>query len=164
MTAPTVDVAGHDDVDVVRELRLAALADAPDAFWSTTADEVDQLPGWWRSRVVDQATWLLARLAGTPAGLAAIGDDHRQRPGVRGLLSVWVAPQARRHGVGDALLEAAVRVARGQGVRMLALDVGDHNRAAARLYARHGFAPTGHIGRFLPPREHITEHELAREL
>lgn len=162
MTQVAVDPVGWDDVDVVRGLRLAALEDAPDAFWATLEQERDQPATWWRQRVVGEMHWLVARLDGAPVGLAAVGPDHREREGVRALLSFWVAPDARGRGVGDALVTAAVDTAREQGARTLALDVGDHNDAASATYARHGFVPSGETGRFLPPREHITEHELTR--
>lgn len=78
-------------------------------------------------------------------------------------MSFWVTPQGRGTGVGDALLDVALREARDLGARQVALDVGDHNDdAAAAIYARHGFTSSGATGRFLPPREHITEHELVR--
>jgi ribosomal protein S18 acetylase RimI-like enzyme len=66
--------------------------------------------------------------------------------------------------VGDALLRAAVAHARDLGARRLLLDVGDHNAHAIALYARHGFEPTGRTGTLPPPREHVLEHERAREL
>ena len=164
MTQVTVDPVGWDDVDLVRGLRLAALADAPDAFWATLEQERDQPATWWRQRVVGEARWLVARLDGAPVGLAAVGADHREREGVLALLSFWVAPDARGRGVGDALITAAIGIARDEGARTLALDVGDHNAAASATYARHGFERSGETGRFLPPREHITEHELTLEL
>ena len=157
-----VVAAGGDDVEAVRELRLAALTDAPDAFWSTLDEEQDQPAAWWRDRVVGDTRWLLARRAGTATGLCAVAPDHRGRAGVVSLVSFWVTPQGRGTGVGDALLDAALREGRDLGARQVALDVGDHNAAAAAIYARHGFTPSGATGRFLPPREHITEHELVR--
>lgn len=160
----TVDEAGWDDVDVVRELRLAALADAPDAFWATLDDEVDRPGTWWRERVVGDTRWLVARRSGRPVGLCAVAPDHRERDHVVSLVSFWVAPDARGSGVGDALLTAALAAARADGVATVALDVGDHNAVAAAAYARHGFRPTGRTGRFLPPRDHITEHELTVDL
>lgn len=164
MSEVAVDPVGWDDVEVVRQLRLAALADAPDAFWATLDDERDQPATWWRRRVVGDHRWLVARVADLPVGLAAVGPDRLERAGVFGLTSLWVAPDARSAGVGAALIGAAVVAAREVGARTLALEVGDHNRAAIDLYARHGFTPTGRTGRFEPPRDHITEHELARPL
>lgn len=86
------------------------------------------------------------------------------RPDEAGVFAVWVAPQARGRGVGDALLRAVVSHAAAIGIRRLVLDVGDHNEPAMRLYQRLGFEPTGRHSAFPAPRDHITEQELALEV
>jgi ribosomal protein S18 acetylase RimI-like enzyme len=148
----------------VRALRLAALADAPDAFWATLAEEAHQPERWWRARLEDPArTTLLAVLDGRDVGLAGVGPHHDE-PTDAGLYSVWVDPSARGRGLVGLLVTAAADVARRRGHRRLRLDVGDHNAAAQRAYRRAGFLPTGRAARFPPPRAHITEHELALDL
>ena len=62
---------------------------------------------------------------------------------------VWdlrVAPDARRQGVGSALLEAVERRARERGARSLRVETQDVNVPACRLYHRHGF----HLERIAP--------------
>ena len=49
----------------------------------------------------------------------------------------------RGRGVGDALVGAAVRWARGQGFARIRLNVDTENAGAARLYLRHGFVVHG---------------------
>jgi ribosomal protein S18 acetylase RimI-like enzyme len=164
-----VVVMGPDDWQRARDLRLAALADAPDAFWATLDDERDDLELVWRARLGrDDATTLAVRLDDgggrtADAALATVLPAHHQ-PQHAGLVSVWVAPRARGRGVGRALVHAAIVVARGRGFRRLVLDVGDHNTPAMALYTSLGFVPTGRRGAFPPPRDHITEHELALDL
>jgi ribosomal protein S18 acetylase RimI-like enzyme len=51
-----------------------------------------------------------------------------------------VAPQARGRGVGGALVERAIRVARGRGAGRLVLWTQPAMQAAQRLYQRFGFA------------------------
>ncbi|WP_375401931.1 GNAT family N-acetyltransferase [uncultured Sphingomonas sp.] len=58
------------------------------------------------------------------------------------LLLLAVAPAHRGHGVGDALLRAAVEEAAVGGCVKLHLEVRDGN-PATRLYRRHGFAKVG---------------------
>ena len=53
---------------------------------------------------------------------------------------VFVEDSARRRGVGDALVELALEVARERGARRAELDTSEHNDAARALYARHGFS------------------------
>jgi ribosomal protein S18 acetylase RimI-like enzyme len=52
---------------------------------------------------------------------------------------VFVASEARRRGVGDALVALALDVARERGARRAELDTSEDNEAARALYARHGF-------------------------
>lgn len=59
------------------------------------------------------------------------------------ILNLGVAPQARRAGVGRALVRAIIaRVARA-GARTVYLEVRESNVAARRLYASEGFAAAG---------------------
>ena len=55
-----------------------------------------------------------------------------------------VAVDARRQGVGWALMEAAVDWARGAGIRKLELPVFPWNEAAIALYDRFGFEREGY--------------------
>jgi ribosomal protein S18 acetylase RimI-like enzyme len=75
---------------------------------------------------------------------------------------MWVAPEARRTGVGEALVDAVIEWAGSNGVKRLRLDVADNNAAAIALYIREGFQPNGKVSALPPPREHIREHQ--REL
>lgn len=167
--AVRVAVATIEQWEAVRDVRLAALGDAPDAFGSTLAAEVERTPDAWHEWIgrPDVAV-LLAHLddEGTThaAGLAAVAPAHDQPVGTVGLYAVWVAPRARGRGVADALIEAAIALAAADGHRRLVLHVGDHNEAAMALYTRHGFVPTGRVGSLPAPRTHVTEHERARLL
>jgi ribosomal protein S18 acetylase RimI-like enzyme len=57
------------------------------------------------------------------------------------LEDLFVREQARRAGLGDALVELALQRARERGARRIELDTGEDNAAALALYARHGFSP-----------------------
>lgn len=50
-----------------------------------------------------------------------------------------VAPDARRNGVGNSLLEAAEGWARSQGLPAMEVTVWAFNQAASQLYEKHGF-------------------------
>jgi ribosomal-protein-alanine N-acetyltransferase len=78
------------------------------------------------------------------------------------LLDLVVAPEARRRGIGEALIEVVVAWAEANGIHRLLLDVADDNAAAIALYAKAGFQPNGEAGSLPAPREHIREHQ--REL
>ena len=143
-----------------RTLRLSALADAPDAF-ARTFEEEERLPeSAWKSRLESVAATLLAQLGGRDVGLAVVARAGEVSSDA-GLYSVWVDRKARGAGVGHAMLQAAIEVARREGFRRVILEVGDHNEAAIRLYSRMGFGPTGEVSTLPAPREHITEHQRA---
>jgi ribosomal protein S18 acetylase RimI-like enzyme len=138
-----------DDWRLWRELRLAALAEAPYAFGSALADwqgEGDREERW-RGRLSLPGCHLIAVLDGQPAGMASGVPDGS--PGAVELISMWVSPAARGRGVGDALIGAVERWARQHGARTLRLSVMPGNAAALALYGRSGFTHTGEPGALL---------------
>src|SRR5215510_14023137 len=66
------------------------------------------------------------------------------------LVSLWVSPAARGHGIGDQLMQAVERRARQEGMGTLRIAVVQGNANAAALYRRNGFAPTGELGDAMP--------------
>ena len=59
------------------------------------------------------------------------------------VLTVGVAPAARRRGVAQRLIAAAMPVARDLGAEAVFLEVAVDNPGAIALYERLGFAPSG---------------------
>lgn len=59
------------------------------------------------------------------------------------ILSLGVAPPARRAGIARALLDAAIACARLANARQLFLEVGEDNPAAQSLYRSAGFTTVG---------------------
>ena len=144
-----------------REIRLAALRDAPEAFGSTAAEAQMLGEQEWRRRLV-QRTVFMAEAANQRVGLVAgIG---RARPGEAELVSMWVAPAWRGRGVGDRLVEAVLAWAAGEGFTSVRLWVANGNTRAERLYARHGFDATGRSQPMGGERFAVVEFEMRREL
>jgi GNAT superfamily N-acetyltransferase len=132
-----------DDWPALREIRLAALQDAPDAFASTYAGEEAFDEAAWRARITRGGSFLAyvpEINACEPVGLVG---GYEAEPGTVGLISMWVRPQARGHGVGEALIVAVLDWARARQARSVHLWVTATNKAACRLYERCGFSPTG---------------------
>jgi GNAT superfamily N-acetyltransferase len=146
--------------DRLRAIRLRALADAPAAFATASAECERLSPEDWRRQLHELPTFVAA-LDGRDAGMVRNCRDA-DRPDTAWLLSMWVAPDARRRGVGQCLIAAAVAWARESRFRRMLLEVGDANTAAIALYASMGFVANGRVSTLPPPREHITEHQ--REL
>ena len=71
--------------------------------------------------------------------------------GLRGFIDdLYVRPAARGRGAGAGLLAAARAEAARRDVRALHVEVGPDNRVARRLYARAGYADSGHLLLTLP--------------
>lgn len=97
---------------------------------------------------IDERAAQFARSAGgsvvAVAGGQLIGMLHIEasRHGF-GELGMLVRRDWRGHGVGSALVEAAIDWARGHGLHKLCLEVFAHNAAAIALYRKCGFAEEG---------------------
>ncbi len=71
--------------------------------------------------------------------------------GLRGFIDdLYVRPEARGQGTAAALLAAVRAAAVARGVRALHVEVGPDNHTARRLYARAGYAESGHLFLSLP--------------
>jgi len=130
-----------------RDLRLSALAEAPDAFGSTYDLEAARNDAQWEDRVrlaaSSEAQFPALALTGeTPVGLAWARRDDAN-PTLGHVFQFWVAPPSRGHGVGHLLMEAVIEWARTLGVATLRLNVTPSHPAAARLYRRAGFVNHG---------------------
>lgn len=133
--------AAPDDEPIVRGLRLAALADAPDAFESTLAEESKLTASQWRQRLSNGATFILER-TGVPMGLVT-GVPHRGDETAAFLVSMWLHPQLRGRRAGDALVAAVLSWARSEGYAGVWLHVLKGDPRARRFYERNGFQYTG---------------------
>ena len=140
-------------------------ADPSDAEQLTRlAEEVSAEPeGWlisvageWRSagderrylkalrKYAHAAVFVAEREDGTVVGRLSVGRDPHPASAHVADLGLMVALDARREGIGTALLQAAVDWARQTGVRKLELHVFPWNEAAIALYDKFGFEREGY--------------------
>jgi ribosomal protein S18 acetylase RimI-like enzyme len=138
-----------------REVRLAALKDAPSAFASTWQQEAARSPEQWRERAELSQNGLSQTI------VVAVDDDRRwiglaggYRPGDDGadaeLISMWVSPDCRCRGVGQALARAVVSWAENHGSRVIGLWVNVANHPGISLYERSAFVAPMRLPRSLP--------------
>ncbi|HEY0215918.1 MAG TPA: GNAT family N-acetyltransferase [Cellulomonas sp.] len=132
----------EDDWEAVREVRLRALREDPDAFGATLAREEMFSESHWRMRIRSAATWVLTEDDGTPRGLVGMIQEPGSATHDRHVVQLWVAPEARRHGCGWALLDAVRTAALAEGATTVSLWVVDDNHAAGDLFVRAGFVRT----------------------
>lgn len=128
-----------------REVRLAALTDAPDAFSSNLDRELAFDEEVWRGRLGSNASFL-AWHDGKPVGTITVleYDESHNHPytGAWHLVAMWVSPKARRLGVGGRLVATVAEHARAAGAPSIVLWVFEANSSARHLYQRTGFRPT----------------------
>lgn len=104
----------------------------------------------WVERCVDESprSVTVAPADGTLTGYAfLLPASHALIWDAAVLNEIYVEPADRGGGVADALLEAALDLARDQPLPLdrVVLDVAPSNERAAAFYARHGFEPWGEL-------------------
>jgi GNAT superfamily N-acetyltransferase len=143
-----IERVGEDDWATFREVRLRSLLDAPDAYGSTYGEESSRVEHAWRDWAAGRwrggvaAVFVGRDPSSGPVGTITVAEYHAE-PGTAWVYAMWVAPDARRAGVGRVLLDAAVAWARDRGCTALVLSVTETNDGARAFYAACGFAETG---------------------
>jgi putative acetyltransferase len=112
-----------------------------DSRWRSVADERRYLRAVRKHP--DAAVFVAENERGIVGRLSVDRDPHPASRHVADL-GLMVAADARRQGVGWALLEQAVDWARAGGVTKLELHVFPHNEPAIRLYEKFGFVKEGY--------------------
>jgi GNAT superfamily N-acetyltransferase len=151
---------GPEDWAVFRDVRLAALQEAPYAFGSTYQGEVGASEESWRNRLVERARFV-AEIDGLVVG--TVGAGAGEFSGTAALTALWVDPSFRGQGVGSALMDVVVEWARSQRLSQVLLWVTDVNKVAERLYERHGFTRTGRVSE-VRPGEPAVESEMSKRI
>jgi RimJ/RimL family protein N-acetyltransferase len=138
-----------DPSDAEQLTRLAeAVSGEPEAWlisangeWRSVGDERRYLKAL--RRYPNAAVFVAERSDHVLIGRLSLARDTHPASAHVADLGLMVAKDARRAGVGRALLEAAVDWARASGVRKLELHVFPRNEPAIRLYERFGFEREG---------------------
>lgn len=162
----------EDDAVAWRELRLRMLRDHIDVFGSSHEEfaqqSLEEVARRMRERnsPPDNAlfgAFLDGRLVGSTGLHREEGAKDRHKAMIWG---VYTAPEARGHGVGRALMLAAIDRAKATpGVERLNLAVATHNTAARNLYVSLGFTVWGLERHALKlPDRYIDEEYFALEL
>jgi len=149
---------------VFKDVRLRALQDSPTAFSRTYAKESAFPDEEWRKRAVrwssNGSAIFLAMDGDVGCGMIGAYEENEERAQV---VSMWVAPEARRAEVGKRLVDAVVDWTRSRGMRELKLMVTSVNAGAIEFYQRMGFGMTGKTAVY-PNDAAITEFEMVRTL
>lgn len=140
----------EEDWEVLKDMRLASLLDAPTAFGVSHANAAAQGDAAWRERASNrgQAQFLLAFIDGAPVGIVGAVETA---PSDLNLIAMWVRPECRGTGAAAGLVDAVKQRAVAQGHARVVLDVSPANARAAAFYRKQGFA-------FLQDREPLASH------
>lgn len=139
-----------EDVEPFFALRLRGFQTDPDAF-ETTAEEwqnrpLPEIEKRLRQSLISPDEFILGAFAQEQM-VGVMGFQRYQRAKIRHkgfFWGVYVAPEQRQKGLGGAMLEFAIRQARGiTELRQIQLSVAAENRAAYHLYLSRGFVEYG---------------------
>jgi ribosomal protein S18 acetylase RimI-like enzyme len=158
----SVKVLTEDEWPVLRDIRLSALEDSPQAFLSSFAHEVAYNEGRWRREFV-RGEWAVAVAADQVIGLLGATRESAMPSHECYLEYLWVWPETRRSGVASMLLRTALDRLRDSGVRTVWLWILDGNDSAMRLYQGFGFQSTNERQR-LPADPARSEERLRLSL
>ncbi|WP_427888712.1 N-acetyltransferase family protein [Kribbella sp. GL6] len=110
---------------------------------------------------------LVAEYDGKVVGYLRLQDKYPfpEGAGVLAINGIAVAPEARRLGVGNALMTATTAEARSRGARKITLHVHGVNTPARQLYERHGYVVEGiHPAEFLIEGTPVDALDMAKTL
>jgi ribosomal protein S18 acetylase RimI-like enzyme len=132
-----------DHWELLRDVRLRALADSPDAFGSPYDREAAFTEQDWRRRLVGPVCAVL--VAGWPVAMGgAFTRDGRLQ-----IWGMWTDPDHRGRGHARRLLHGLLGDSLAEG-QTVALHVNTTNDLARRFYESFGFAGTGELESLRP--------------
>jgi len=140
MTDIKVRLLVKDEWQLYRDVRLAALRDAPEAFIARFEDEASYDDDFWRERM-SRATRIVAERGNELVGLVCLGL-HNEDPETGEVLGLWTAPSVRGQRVARDLVATARQKAAEDDRRLLYFWVVSDNASAVGFAGRFGFRPT----------------------
>jgi ribosomal protein S18 acetylase RimI-like enzyme len=158
-----VRVLQEEEWERARDLRLWAVADAPEAFARSLEEEEGLSESDWRERLAptESHVWFVETTDDEFVGMAAGLVDDTSKTAY--LFGMWVEPGRRRSGIGTRLIETVIEWAQARGAVRIELEVNEATRPAVALYQACGFTPTGQ-SRPLPSDPSATVLEMARKI
>jgi len=138
------------DAPSYRALMLDAYARHPDAFTSSPTERSALPLSWWQARLAveplaKEIVFGAYTGEGVLCGATGLSFETREKARHKAqLFGMVVLASHRAHGVGAALVQAALAEARSRpDLRLVQLTVTQGNVSAQRLYERFGFVPFG---------------------
>lgn len=145
----TIRQAAADDSARLRELRLEALSDSPEAFSADLGLAQTEPAEHWAERLrgyeaEDQGLICIAEVDQRPVGMCGLYRVNRPKNCHSGMIwGVYVSPDWRGLRIADYLLNECLAWGRAHGVIVAKLGVNTRNIPAIRCYTRCGFSVYG---------------------
>lgn len=166
MSSVSIQRIAPHNISLFKDVRLRALQEAPYAFGSTYAREVQFDETEWARRVDRwnglRGVGFVAMDGATACGIAGALLDDNDPTRVQ-LVSMWTAPTHRQLGIGRLLVDEVLNWARARSVRTMLLMVVENNDSAIRFYERLGFKKTGRTEPY-PNNPSVFEYEMSQSL
>lgn len=163
MSSVSIERINPHNISLFKDVRLRALQEAPYAFGSTYAREVQFDDAEWARRVErwngERGVGFVAMDGAAACGIAGSLLDDKD-PKRAHLVSMWTAPTHRQLGIGRLLVGAVLDWARSRGLHALLLMVTSNNGSAIRFYERLGFTKTGRTEPY-PNDPAVFEYEMS---
>lgn len=145
---PTIRRLDAGDAVAFRALRMRGLIECPLAFAASPEDEAGEPDDAVAARLADRsngAVYGAFSVDGRLLGVVGLGRERMRKLAHKAVLwGMYVAPEARRHGVARALVSHLLAEAAAlPGVRQVTLGVHAGNHGARALYESLGFVAWG---------------------
>lgn len=143
MPSEVVTRIRSDQWQILRDVRLRALEDAPYAFSTTLSEGEQRTDRDWQDMARDHANlsdraYFMAYVGDNPCGMAGC---YRRASNVVMLTAMWVAPEFRGKNIGEQIVSAVIEWAREDGATTLEAWVSENNPARF-FYQKIGFEET----------------------
>lgn len=145
----TIRQAGLDDAAQLRDLRLQALQDTPQAFGADFKTASERTVEWWEEEIRsgmenEERVIFLAQAGENLVGMTGIYRRNAPKSLHSGMIwGVFVQPSWRGLHLADAMIESCLGWGMARGVRIARIGVITTNTAAIRCYMRCGFEVYG---------------------
>jgi ribosomal protein S18 acetylase RimI-like enzyme len=140
---PDIKLLTPDEWFKLRDIRLSALRESPDAFLATYEQEEKYNESQWRAEF-DRGEWNIGLLEGNPVSLLGVTCEPGTPAGACYFEYLWVSPECRRSGVASSMLTVIFGRLRHSGTATVFLWLLDGNEVAMNFYNTVGFARINH--------------------
>ena len=131
----SIKAVTSEDWQLLKELRLKAIADSPGAFGDSVEMVSSKSDVYWKNGIASSDVFV-AEENETWIGMIVFKQDD---DGVWSVKSLWVDPDYRNQGIGKLLIEEALTSAKNKGIKLIELGVSVKSDSAIDLYTSLGF-------------------------